>query len=351
VPTNTAAGKLVIEAKRSSKSAGLIYVSEQAAGITRLRRGKRFAYLSAGGNPIRNRVVLKRIAKLAIPPAYEDVWICANPRGHIQATGRDARGRKQYRYHPKWNSTRDAAKFDRMLEFGRALPKLRRRLKKDLALPGLPREKVLATVVTLLDLTRIRIGNEEYARTNNSFGLTTLLDRHYKFMREGQASFTFRGKGGVRHEVVLDNRRLSKIIRSCQELPGQHLFQYVDEHAKRQRVDSTQVNQYLHEAMGEVFTAKDFRTWNATVRAFELLTAMPLPQERSARALKRCTTEVVRSVAEELRNTVTVCRKAYINPAVFVAWEDGRLHRGSAKKRLRPRALEAAALRLLRQAC
>jgi DNA topoisomerase I len=347
--STSVANRALTEGKRSSRVAGLVYISEQAAGISRQRKGKRFVYFNTKGQLVRNASVLRRIAKLAIPPAYEDVWICANPCGHIQATGRDARGRKQYRYHADWSSTRDIAKFDRMVEFGRTLPILRRRLKKDLALPGLPRAKVLATVVRLLDTTRIRVGNEEYARANNSFGLTTLQDRHYRF-RGGRASFTFRGKGGLKNDVILDDRRLAIIIRSCQELPGQQLFQYVDEQGKRQRIDSTQVNGYLRETMGVAFTAKDFRTWNATLRAFELLASMPLPKMRSARAIKRCTTEVVRTVAHELRNTVAVCRKSYINPRVFLAWEEGRLHRSVSKKRLRRhRALELAALRLLKQ--
>ncbi len=198
-------------------------------------------------------------------PAYEDVWICRKPNGHLQATGRDARGRKQYRYHPKWRLLRDGAKFERMPAFGEALPRLRRRLRRDLALPGLPREKVLAVIVSLLDATRVRIGNAEYARDNDSYGLTTLRNRHVQFVRDGRLLFRFRGKGGAEHEIAVDDKRLARLVRHCHELPGQRLFQYVDETGERRPIDSDQVNLYLKEAMGDDFTAKDFRTWGATL--------------------------------------------------------------------------------------
>ena len=275
---------------------------------------------------------LQRIAKLAIPPAYEDVWICADPRGHLQATGRDARGRKQYRYHPQWRIFRDGEKFERMPEFGAALPRLRLRLRRDLALPGLPREKVLAVVVSLLDATRMRIGNAEYARDNESYGLTTLRNRHVRFARGGGLVLRFRGKGGADHEIAVDDRRLAQLVRRCHQLPGQRLFQYVDDAGDLRPIDSGQVNQYLKDATGADFTAKDFRTWGATLRAIALMHATPLPDPASERAITGCMVEAVRTVAAELRNTPAVCRKSYINPLVFDAWRNGALHRDIGEK-------------------
>ena len=251
--------------------AGLLYVSCQEPGIRRMRAGKGFYYLTPANRRLTAAGELRRIESLAVPPAYEDVWICVSPRGHLQATGHDARGRKQYRYHPQWRQVRDSAKFDRMVAFGDALPKLRRKLNRDLALPGLPREKVLAAVVALLDTTRARIGNVEYARDNKSFGLTTLRNRHVTFVRDGRAVLNFRGKGGVQHEIPIDDKRIVRIVQRCQELPGQHLFQYIADDGSRCPVDSGQVNDYLREAMGDDFTAKDFRTWGATLRALVLL--------------------------------------------------------------------------------
>jgi DNA topoisomerase-1 len=315
------------ESAQDAAQAGLVYVSDSQPGLRRLRRGKRFAYLTPDNRVVTEPAELERIARLAIPPAYADVWICTNPRGHIQATGRDARGRKQYRYHAQWRATRDGNKFDRMSDFGAALPKLRRRLRRDLALAGLPREKVLAVVGSLLDTTRVRIGNPEYARDNNSFGLTTLRNRHVSFVRDHRALLRFRGKGGAEHEVVVDDRRIVSIVRRCQDLPGQLLFQYVDDAGERHPVDSEMVNAYLREAMSGEFTAKDFRTWGATVRAIVLMARTPLPERRSERALKACIVETVRKVAEELRNTPAVCRKSYINPVVFSAWRSGALHK------------------------
>jgi DNA topoisomerase IB len=337
-------------ALETSAAAGLRYVSDTEPGITRIRRGKGFRYVGPDGKPITDRSELQRIRKLAIPPAYGSVWICVHPRGHIQATGRDARGRKQYRYHPLWRESRDRTKFDRMIEFAVALPKLRRRLQIDLVLSGLPRDKVLAVIVSLLDSTRIRIGNAEYARSNNSFGLTTLKNRHVKFLREGHAVFDFRGKGGVRHEVEVDDRRLARIVRHCQELPGQQLFQYVDTEGQRHAVDSTLVNEYLQEVMGQDFTAKDFRTWNATLLAIQLLRETPLPERPSERAFKSCVLNVIRAVATELRNTPAVCRKAYINPVVFDAWRNGSLQRLLKGRSLRrSRDKELAALHFLKK--
>jgi len=302
----------------------------------RLRVGKkkgrkvtppRFNYFGPSGRRVRDARTLVRIAKLAIPPAYEDVWICTNPRGHLQATGRDARGRKQYRYHPDWSAARDDHKHSRMLSFGKALGRLRAGVRRDLQRPGLPREKVLALVVKLLDATQVRVGNAEYARSNGSFGLTTLRNRHARFPARGKALLQFRGKGGAKHDVLVDDARLAQLVRRCQELPGQALFQYIDEQGKRHAIDSGQVNDYLRARMGGEFTAKDFRTWHATLHALTLLDNVPVPQRRTDAALRRCINAVVKEVAAGLRNTPAVCRKSYINPAVFDSWQDGKLRR------------------------
>jgi DNA topoisomerase-1 len=315
------------EAAQMANEAGLIYVSDTEPGIRRLRVGKGFRYLTPKNRRLAAEEDLKRIASLAIPPAYRDVWISLQPRGHLQATGRDARGRKQYRYHSEWRELRDSAKFERMVAFGEQLSKLRRTLKRDLSLPGLPREKVLAVVISLLDSTRIRVGNSEYARDNKSFGLTTLRNRHVTFIRDGRAVLNFRGKGGVPHEILIDDRRIVKIVRRCQEIPGQHLFQYINDDGQRCPIDSDQVNAYLGEAMGDDFTAKDFRTWGATLHAITLLARTPFPEVRSERALRKKIAEVVKEVAAQLRNTPAVCRKSYINPAVFDSWRSGSIHR------------------------
>ena len=317
---------------------GLVYVSDQARGFRRFRRPGpkhapvRFHYLTPSGRRVRDARTLARIAKLAIPPAYEDVWICTNPRGHLQATGRDARGRKQYRYHPDWRAARDDHKHGRMREFGRALGKLRAAVRRDLARPGLPREKVLALVVKLLDTTQVRVGNDEYARSNGSFGLTTLRDRHARFPARGKALLRFRGKGGTEHDVLVEDPRLAGLVRRCQELPGQRLFQYVDDDGGQRAIDSGQVNAYLRERMGGEFTAKDFRTWHATLHALTLLQKTALPERSTEAALRRCTNAVIKEVAAGLRNTPAVCRKSYVNPAVFEAWQSGALRGGSAVK-------------------
>jgi DNA topoisomerase IB len=330
---------------------GLVYVSDQSRGIRRVRIGKparrgakqdappRFQYLGASGRRIRDARVLERIAKLAIPPAYEDVWICPNPRGHLQATGRDARGRKQYRYHPDWRQARDDHKHSRMRDFGKALGRLRAAVRRDLRRPGLPRERVLALVVRLLDATQVRVGNAEYARTNGSFGLTTLRDRHARFPGRGKALLRFRGKGGAEHDVPVEDPRLAALVRRCQDLPGQRLFQYIDDDGRRRAIDSTMVNDYLRERMGGEFTAKDFRTWHATLHALTLLDATPLPGRRSEAALRRCMNTVIKEVASGLRNTPAVCRKSYINPAVFVAWQDSALPRAGTRGRPADRLL------------
>ena len=340
----------VAEAIELSAAVGLVYVSDSEPGIKRVKKGDRFAYLGVDDRTLRDAKTLERIASLAIPPAYTDVWICKHARGHLQATGHDARGRKQYRYHPEWRTARDGAKFERMTAFGEALPRLRRRIARDLALTGLPRDKVLAVVVSLLDATRIRIGNAEYARDNASFGLTTLKNRHVQFVREGRARFSFRGKGGLAHDVTVNDKRLSRIVRRCQDLPGQQLFQYVDDNSARHPITSDLVNGYLKDAMGEDFTAKDFRTWSATMSAIGLLAATPLPQTPSERALKSAIVAAIKAVADELRNTPTVARKSYINPVVFSAWRSGALHKAiQTDLKSAPRKAEKMALAFLKK--
>jgi DNA topoisomerase IB len=348
----SAISDLSLAPQEIAAASGLLYVTDDEPGLSRIRRGKGFAYKNLQGAVVRDSATLQRIRSLAIPPAYADVWICTHPRGHLQATGRDARKRKQYRYHPEWRSVRDAGKFHRMIEFGQRLPQLRRRLRKDLALQGLPRDKVLAVVVSLLEETLIRIGNAEYARTNKSYGLTTLRNGHVKFLQGGRAFFQFRGKSGQTQQVLLNDGRLSAIVRRCQQLPGQQLFQYIDDDGEHQPVDSGMVNDYLKAAMGgadnEGFTAKDFRTWGATVRAIALLACTPLPEPASERACKSCILAIVKQVAAELGNTPSVCRKSYINPIVFTAWRSGALGEFKAAAAA-PRKLEKMALAYLKQ--
>ncbi len=331
-------------------AAGLMYVSDNEAGIRRIRCGRGFRYIDPDKKTITDKAELERIARLAIPPAYTDVWICLYPQGHLQATGLDARKRKQYRYHPDWREARDDIKFGRMAEFGEALPRLRQCLQRDLRQRGLPRKKVIAAIVTLLDSTRVRIGNLSYARDNHSFGLTTLRKRHLAFINGRRAVLRFRGKSGIEHDIQIENRRIVSIIRDCQQLRGQLLFQYLDDNGKRHPIGAEQVNAYLRETMGAEFTAKDFRTWGGTLRAFELMLDTPLPESPSKRALKACITAATRKVAEELRNTPAVCRKSYINPAVFLAWQNGGLHgcvrEGSGEIQ---EELECMVLRFLRQ--
>ncbi|MFC5570541.1 DNA topoisomerase IB [Lysobacter yangpyeongensis] len=317
-------------AAESAAQGGLVYVRDAEPGLRRRRAGKGFRILDARGRAVRDRATLDRIRALAIPPAYRDVWICAKPNGHLQATGRDARGRKQYRYHPRWRQVRDAEKFDRIVAFGAALPHLRRRLRRDLAQPGLPRDKVLAVVVAIMADTLVRIGNEEYARGNKAFGLTTLRNRHVEFLRGGRARLRFRGKGGLEHDVVLDDKRLAKLVQRCQQLPGQQLFQYEDDDGVACPVDSGLVNDYLRDAMGADFTAKDFRTWGGTLAAMRLFAAQPSPVDAdeppSPRAIAATRNAVIAEVARQLRNTPAVCRRSYIDPVVPDAWEAGRLH-------------------------
>jgi DNA topoisomerase IB len=320
------------ELEAAAAAAGLVYVSGTSPGIRRVRDGGTFAYILPDGARITSEAKLRRIGSLAIPPAYEDVWICPISRGHLQATGRDARGRKQYRYHPQWRSFRDGEKFLRMPAFGEALPRLRRRIRHDLGLSGLPSDKVLALVVSLLEVTRARIGNAEYARDNDSYGLTTLRNRHVRVVQNGRLLLRFRGKGGAEHQIAVDDKRLARMIRRCHQLQGQRLFQYFDDTGGLHPIDSSQVNAYLKEAIGKAFTAKDFRTWGATLRAIAIMHATPLPQTSSEREFNRCIAATVRKVAADLGNTPAVCRKSYINPLVFDAWRSGALHQAIGDK-------------------
>jgi DNA topoisomerase I len=322
-------------------------VSDAGRGIRRVPARGGFAYVDVRGRPLRDEATLARIRKLAIPPAYTEVWICPDPRGHLQATGRDARGRKQYRYHPHWQTQRHTHKFDRVIAFGAALPQLRRRLREDLSLSGLPRQKVLALVVALLDATRCRIGNVEYARSNDSFGLTTLRTRHAS-IHGATLRLRFRGKGGLAHDLRVDNPQLARLLRQCQELPGQRLFQYLDADGHRRGIDSGSVNAYLRSVMGQPFSAKDFRTWSATLGALTRLATTPLPEPADARACAQEIKRIVSEVAADLRNTPAVCRSAYIHPVVFDCWIDGRLHDLLGSASLAGPRIESKALALLR---
>ncbi len=335
-------------AERDAIAAGLRYVGDTSPGIRRERRGRGFCYRDPDGALVRDDETLQRIRSLAIPPAYRDVWICVSPRGHLQATGRDARRRKQYRYHPDWRPLRDANKFDRIVAFGRALPKLRRRVRADLSLRGLPREKVLAGVVAIMAGTLIRVGNDSYARENGSFGLTTLRARHARFLGK-ELRLQFKGKGGRVHEAGIQDPQLLRLVRAMHELPGQRLFQYRDEDGELVAVDSSDVNDYLRECMGEDFTAKDFRTWGATEAAFRQLAAIACDEDTSDTAAAGVCREVCTAVAGLLGNTPAVCRKSYIDPRVFAGWRDGSLHRRAARAR-GPRQWEAALLGFLSRA-
>jgi DNA topoisomerase-1 len=330
-------------------AAGLRYVNGGEPGLRRELVDGAFRYLTAEGRRLRERAALERIRRLAIPPAWSDVWICADADGHLQATGRDAKGRKQYRYHPRWREVRDETKYERMLAFGEALPPLREELERYLALPGLPREKVLAAVVRLLERTHIRVGNPEYARDNKSYGLTTMRDRHVR-VAGGSISFTFNGKSGVRHAISLSDRRLAKIVARCRDLPGQQLFQYLDESGARQALGSSDVNAFLRATTGQPFTAKEFRTWAGSVIAAALLREAPAAErERDA---KRQVTEAIGQVAERLGNTPTICRRCYVHPAVIEAHLEGSLHERSsgAQSSAGLDADEAALMALLRSA-
>jgi DNA topoisomerase-1 len=304
----------------AARAAGLRYVHDGRAGIHREAVKDGFRYLDAHGDPVKDDTTLARIKGLVIPPAWQDVWICAQANGHLQATGRDARGRKQYRYHPKWRTARDEVKYERMLKFGDALPAIRHEVDRALKLPGLPREKVLATIVYLLEATMMRVGNEEYARTNKSFGLTTLRNRHVK-VDGSDVQFSFRGKSGVYHKVKVHDRRLAGIVKRTRDLPGQELFQYIDDNGETHSVDSSDVNDYLRNITGEEYTAKDFRTWSGTVLA--ALALQEFEKFDSETQAKKNIVRAIESVAEKLGNTPTICRKCYVHPAVLDAYLEG----------------------------
>jgi DNA topoisomerase-1 len=326
-----------VDPAESADDAGLRYVAGAEPGITRRRAGRGFTYFDPRGRRLKDRARLDWIRSLAIPPAWTDVWICTSRVGHLQATGRDARGRKQYRYHPEWRAQRDDVKYDRLLVFGKALPRMRRRVARDLRRPGLPRERVLAAVVWLLEKTGVRVGNEEYARDNRSFGLTTLRDRHAT-VGSKRIRFRFRGKGGKAGEVEISDARLARIVSRCQDLPGQELFAYVDDAGDVQAVGSGDVNDYIREISGHDFTAKDFRTWAATVLAARKLAGVA--QSETAAGAKRNVVRAVEHVAEWLGNTPAVSRKAYVHPSVIEAYLEGDVIR---------QGTEAAVLALLRR--
>jgi len=305
-----------------ARAAGLRYVSDAAPGIVRRRRGKAFHYRHADGDPVRDRRTLGRIRALAIPPAWRDVWICSADDGHLQATGRDARQRKQYRYHRRWREVRDETKYGRLIPFAAALPRIRRRVARDLARPGLPRAKVLATVVRLLETTRARIGNEEYARENESFGLTTLRERQVR-VHGSRLRFRFRGKSGVEHAIELDDRRLAGIVRHMQDLSGEELFRYVDDDGETRRIESADVNAYLKEISGEDFSSKDFRTWAGTVLAARALCQIGTFETQAD--AKRNVVQAIEAVAGALGNTKAVCRKCYIHLEIIDSYLEGEL--------------------------
>ncbi len=308
----------------SAREAGLRYVTDANPGIRRRRRGDVFEYLTPDGTLITDEREIERIKHIGIPPAWTDVWISPTARGHIQATGRDAKGRKQYRYHPRWREVRDENKYHRMVDFGESLPGIRERTAHDLALPGLPREKVLATIVQLLDTTLVRIGNEEYARENESFGLTTLREDHVE-VEGATVHFDFKGKSGKEHVIDVKNRKLASIVRRLHELPGQEVFQYVDAHGTRHAIQSEDVNEYLREITGHDFTAKDFRTWGGTVIAARELTTLGVFE--SVTQGKKNVTQAIKTAAEHLGNTPAICKKSYVNPQLLEAYLEGTLLR------------------------
>ncbi|EJN32823.1 topoisomerase IB [Pseudomonas sp. GM78] len=321
----------------------LHYVDDTQPGITRRKLRGKFCYFHPTGQRIVDPQEIQRINALAVPPAYTDVWICTDPRGHLQATGRDARGRKQYRYHPRWREVRDSDKYSRLRDFGLALPKLRKHLEALLAAPGLSRDKVMATVITLLDATLIRVGNTQYARDNRSYGLTTLRNRHVE-VNGSAILFQFRGKSGVEHQITVKDRRLARIIKRCQEIPGQNLFQYLDENGERHTITSADVNTYLQTLTGADFTAKDYRTWAGSVLALAVLRELEWQPESQA---KQHVVTMVKDVARQLGNTPAVCRKCYIHPAVlegFVLGALAQLPRPRVRKGLRAEEVGLAML-------
>lgn len=314
--------EIVTDPVESAKAAGLRYVSDTVPGIRRRRCGKGFRYIDPEGKTVRDKETLARIRSLVIPPAWTGVWICPNPKGHLQVTGRDARGRKQSRYHPRWREVRDETKYERMMIFGAALPSIRERVEHDLSLPGLPREKVLATIVRLMELTLIRVGNEEYARQNKSYGLTTMRDKHVE-IDGATVTFKFQGKSGVKHTVDITDRRIAKIVQRCEDIPGYELFQYVEKDGTHRSVDSADVNDYLREISNQEFTAKDFRTWAGTVLV--CVTLREFEAFASETEAKRNIVQAIKRVAARLGNTPSVCRKCYVHPAVLDFYMNGTM--------------------------
>jgi DNA topoisomerase I len=308
--------------REAAEAAGLVYVSDEERGIRRERKGDGFVYFKANGDPVTDEATLERIRKLAIPPAYQDVWICPRANGHLQATGRDARGRKQYRYHPQFRELRESTKYEHMMEFAQALPAVRAKLAEHMALRGLPREKVLATVVHLLETTLIRVGNDDYAKENKSYGLTTLRNPHVK-VDGSELRFQFKGKSGKMWRLQVKDRRIAKIVRACQDLPGQRLFQYTDENGEIREVTSADVNAYLREITGRDITAKDFRTWAGTVMAALALQEFEAFDTKATQ--KKNLKDAIERVASRLGNTPTICRKCYIHPEVLNAYIEGEL--------------------------
>jgi DNA topoisomerase-1 len=307
---------------RTLKEAGLVYVSDEEPGLRRRKSGKHFVFFDGDGKRVRDKNVVARIRRLAIPPAYTDVWICRRENGHLQATGRDARGRKQYRYHAGWRMVRDAAKYERLADFADKLPALRKAINADLKLAGLPRRKVLAAVVRLLQRSLIRVGNEEYSRANGSYGLTTLRNRHVS-VRGKRLDFSFRGKSGKFHNIQLDDERLARVVRNCQELPGQKLFGFRNDEGSVEEIDSNDVNDYIREIAGEEFSAKYFRTWAGTLLAARALSATEKAETKTEQ--KQRIVEAITAVSERLGNTPSVCRKCYVHPAVLDTFVDGQL--------------------------
>ena len=344
----------IVDPVEAAESAGLTYVSDEEPGIRRRSSGKGFSFHGPDGKVVRDPKILARIRKLAIPPAYTDVWICPTADGHIQATGRDAKGRKQYRYHPRWREVRDSTKFEHMLDFAQALPAIRARIDSDMSRRGLPREKVLATVVHLLENTLIRVGNQDYVKQNKSFGLTTLRDRHVD-VDGGELRFEFKGKSGKQWHLKVKDRRIARVVKACQDVPGQHLFQYLDEDGVRHAVTSTDVNNYLREISGRDITAKDFRTWAGTVLA--ALALQELEAFDNAAMAKKNVRTAIEKVSSRLGNTPTICRKCYIHPEVLNGYMEGGLLDGIKQEvdmELRDEAdslkpEEAAVLMFLRQ--
>jgi DNA topoisomerase-1 len=312
----------IVDPRDAAETAGLVYVSDEEPGIRRKKSGKGFTYLQPDGKKVEDRAILDRIRSLAIPPAYTDVWICPKANGHIQATGRDVKGRKQYRYHPAFREVRESTKYERLLEFAKGLPAIRKTIDEHMSQPGLPREKVLATVVHLLENTLIRVGNEDYAKQNKSYGLTTLRDPHVK-VDGGELRFQFKGKSGKTWKLQVKDRRVAKIVKACQDLPGQDLFQYLDENGERQSITSSDVNAYLKEITGRDITAKDFRTWAGTVLAALALTEFE--QFDSEAKAKKNIRAAIEQVSARLGNTPTICRKCYVHPEVFSCYLEGGL--------------------------